>query len=110
MLDLSQVPTGPAYSEEKNIIDIFAEMMSTMDEDDFNGLFTGLLLVIWEYCSRLFDGNVDNVDAATRKVLRKIYNNSNIGAAGKDESKLDVAGQKIKAQYDRITNISYRGR
>ena len=81
-----------------------------MDEDDFNGLFTGLLLVIWEYCSRLFDGNVDNVDAATRKVLRKIYNNSNIGAAGKDESKLDVAGQKIKAQYDRITNIRYRGR
>ena len=110
VLDLSQVPTGPAYSEEKNIIDIFAEMMSTMDEDDFNGLFTGLLLVIWEYCNRLFDGNVDNVDAATRKVLRKIYNNSSIGAAGKDESKLDVAGQKIKAQYDRITNIRYRGR
>ena len=109
VLDLSQIPTGPAFSDEKNIIDIFAEMMSTMDEDEWNGLFTGLLLVVWEYCSWLFGGNVDNVDAASRKVLRKIYNNSASGQSGKDESKLDIAGKKVKAQFDRITNIRFRG-
>ena len=109
VLDLSQVLTGPAYSEEKNIFDIFAEMLSTMDEDEWNGLFTGLLLVVWEYCSRLFGGNIDNVEAASKKVLRKIFNNSTSGQGGKDKAKLDVTGEKIRAQYDRIMNTRFRG-
>jgi hypothetical protein len=109
VLDLSQVPTGPAYSEEKNIIDIFSDMCNTLDEEDWNGLFTALLLVVWEYCNRLFNGNISNIDSATKRILRKVFNNSAIGEKVSKKKKLDFEEEKVKAQYDRIAGIEYRG-
>ena len=62
-------------AEDKNIFDIFLVMKSHMPDSDWDSLFEGLLLTIWEFCEILFDKSAKHINGATKTILREIYNN-----------------------------------
>ncbi len=90
---------------DMNIFDIFLEMRSHMPADNWNELFDGLLITLWEFCGILFDKSEVYVNKAVKTILTEIFKNCTAGK--KLEADYSFGERMLKAQYEILINRSY---
>lgn len=103
--DLIQ-PDASEDTGDKNIFDIFLEMRSHMPEEDWEELFSGLLMTLWEFCEILFDKSEVHINKAVRSILTEIFKNCKVGKIS--EEKLSFSERMLKDQYEIILAKSYQ--
>ena len=92
-------------TRDKNIFDIFLIMRSHMPDSEWNTLFEGLLLTIWEFCDILFDKSVIHINKATKSILTEIYKNCSVSK--KSEDTLPKSERMLLEQYRLLLNKNY---
>lgn len=90
---------------DMNIFDIFLEMRSHMPADDWNELFNGLLITLWEFCEILFDKSDVHINKAVKSILKEIYRNCSVGK--KSEEALPFGERMLKDQYEILLKRNY---
>lgn len=81
--DLCLFESDADQYKDMNIFDILLEMRNlNMDKDVWEEMFVVLQQVLWEFCAKLFSGNEQQVNDATRMILTEIFNNCSVGRSG----------------------------
>ena len=102
--DLIQ-PVASEDTGDMNIFDIFLEMRTHMPVDDWDELFNGLLITLWEFCEILFDKSEVHINKAVKAILTEIYKNCTVGK--NSEGKLSFGEQLLKDQYEILLDKTY---
>lgn len=90
---------------DMNILDIFLEMRSHMPVEEWNELFTGLLITLWEFCEILFNKNDVIINRAVKMILTEIYKNCYVGK--KPQDNLPMSERMLKDQFNTLMNQTY---
>lgn len=93
---------------DKNIFDIFAEMRSHMPESEWNELFRGLQITLWEFLAKLFDNNEVTVNKAVQLILPEIYKNCSTGKTPETEWK--HGDRMLKNNYDELLKKRFQAK
>lgn len=104
--DLIQVEDEKLNDNDLNIFDIFMDMKSHMPEENWNELFDGLLITLWEFCGVLFDESEIQVNKAVAKILKAIYDNSSVGMGTSKAS--EKSKNMLKIQYEIMLKKKYK--
>lgn len=107
IVDLVQ-PADKVDEGDKNIFDIFAEMRSHIPEPEWNELFRGLLITLWEFLAKLFDNSEVTVNKAAKLILPEIY--KNCATAKKPEADWKPADRALKNNYDELLKKRFQAK
>ena len=101
--DLVQSARSTGDDEDENILDIFLKMYPNMDKGEWEKMFEGLQLVLFEFLEFMFDDNKRRINEAYRLILERIYGYSKAGIKERTKRQLLQQGESIPQEFELTT-------
>ena len=98
--DLVQPARSADADEDENILDIFLKMYPNMDKGEWEKLFEGLQLVLFEFLEFMFDDNKRRINEAYQLLLERIYGYSKAGIKERTKRQFLQQGKSIPQEFE----------
>ena len=98
--DLVQSARSADDDEDENILDIFLKMYPNMDKGEWEKLFEGLQLVLFEFLEFMFDDNKRRINEAYQLILKRVYGYSKAGIKERTKKQLLQQGESIPQEFE----------